>query len=117
MPKKLRSGKGRARKHVPQRTCIGCRKVQSKREMVRLVRTPEGELVIDETGKQNGRGAYLCRQPSCWDAALKGQQLGKSLRMEIGERETRVLRQFQSEMARQSECRVAHVVPESDPGS
>ena len=107
MPKKLSSGKGRARKHVPQRTCIGCRTVQSKREMVRLVRTPEGELVIDETGKQNGRGAYLCRQPSCWDAALKGQQLGKSLKMEIGEREIKVLRGFELELERQSECEMA----------
>ncbi len=113
MPKKLRSGKGRARKHVPQRTCIGCRKVQSKREMVRLVRTPEGELVIDETGKQNGRGAYLCRQPSCWDAASKGQQLGKSLKMEIGEHEIKVLREFERELARELERELARgVVPE-----
>jgi predicted RNA-binding protein YlxR (DUF448 family) len=118
MPKKLSSGKGRTRKHVPQRTCIGCRQVQSKREMVRLVRTPEGELVIDETGKQNGRGAYLCRQPSCWDAALKGQQLGKSLKMEIGEREIKVLRGFELELVRQSEReRARDVLPESDPGS
>jgi predicted RNA-binding protein YlxR (DUF448 family) len=102
--------------------------------MVRLVRTPEGELVIDKTGKRNGRGAYLCRQPSCWDAALKGKQLGQSLKMEIGERETRVLREFEREMAREFEPELARqsegqqkrqpegepahrVAPESDPGS
>lgn len=68
-----------------------CRTVQSKRDLVRLVRTPEGQLVVDKTGKQNGRGAYLCRQRSCWEAALTGRQLSKALKMEIGERETRVL--------------------------
>ena len=122
MSKKLRSGKKKARKHVPQRTCIGCRKVQNKREMVRLVRTPEGELVIDETGKVNGRGAYLCRQSSCWDAALKGQQLGKSLKMEIGEHETTVLRQYERELVLELEPNIARgpaqdVAPESEPGS
>jgi predicted RNA-binding protein YlxR (DUF448 family) len=65
--------------------------VSSKRELVRLVRTPEGQLVVDQTGKQNGRGAYLCRQRSCWEAALKGKQLSKALKMEIGERERHVL--------------------------
>ena len=88
-----RAQKSRGRKkHVPQRTCVVCRTVQSKRELVRIVRTPEGPLVIDETGKQNGRGAYLCRQRSCWEAALNGRQLGKALNIEIGEREQQVLR-------------------------
>jgi predicted RNA-binding protein YlxR (DUF448 family) len=68
-----------------------CRSVHDKRDLVRLVRTPEGLLVIDKTGKQNGRGAYLCRQQSCWEAALKGRQLAKALKMEIGERERQVL--------------------------
>lgn len=68
-----------------------CRQVQSKRELVRVVRTPDGELVIDETGKRNGRGAYLCRQSACWQAALKGQQLSKALKMEIREQEKEIL--------------------------
>jgi predicted RNA-binding protein YlxR (DUF448 family) len=94
--------------------------------MVRVVRTPEGELVIDETGKQNGRGAYLCRQPACWNVALKGQQLGKSLKMEIREREKQVLREFERQLERdiardlepEVACDLAHdAVPESDPGS
>jgi predicted RNA-binding protein YlxR (DUF448 family) len=88
-----RTKKTRARKkHVPQRTCVACRAVRDKRELVRLVRTPEGQLVVDKTGKQNGRGAYLCRQRSCWEAALNGRQLGKALKIEIGERERQVLR-------------------------
>lgn len=83
-----RSGR---KKHIPQRTCIVCRQVRSKRELVRVVRTPEGALVIDETGKQNGRGAYLCRQSACWEGALKGQQLSKALKMEIGAKELEIL--------------------------
>ena len=87
-----RAKKSRGRKkHVPQRTCVVCRTVHSKRDLVRLVHTPEGQLVVDKTGKQNGRGAYLCHQRSCWEAALKGRQLGKALKMEVGEREQRVL--------------------------
>jgi predicted RNA-binding protein YlxR (DUF448 family) len=58
------------RKHVPQRTCVACRTVRPKRELVRIVRTPEGAVTVDETGKRNGRGAYLCRQRGCWEAAL-----------------------------------------------
>jgi predicted RNA-binding protein YlxR (DUF448 family) len=70
---------------------VVCRTVQSKRDLVRLVRTPEGQLVVDKTGKQNGRGAYLCHQRSCWEAALRGRQLSKALKMEVGEREQKVL--------------------------
>ena len=90
---KAASGKRqRQRKHIPQRTCVVCRTVQSKRALVRLVRTSEGALQVDRTGKQNGRGAYLCRQRSCWEAALKGRQLARALNMEVGAREQQVLR-------------------------
>jgi hypothetical protein len=91
MAKRPRSGKVGRQKHVPQRTCIVCRQVQSKRELVRVVRTPDKELVVDESGKRNGRGAYLCRQVACWEAALKGNQLSKALKMDIGEREREIL--------------------------
>ncbi|MBN1581169.1 MAG: YlxR family protein [Anaerolineae bacterium] len=82
------------RKHIPQRTCIGCRQVRAKREMVRVVRTPEGTLVIDKTGKQNGRGAYLCPDQACWLAALKGDRLGKALNMQIGALEKEMLQSY-----------------------
>jgi predicted RNA-binding protein YlxR (DUF448 family) len=83
-------------RHVPQRTCIQCRQVRDKRNLVRLVCTSEGQLVIDESGKRNGRGAYLCRQRSCWETAIRGEQLGQALRMEIGQDEKRVLQDFLS---------------------
>lgn len=82
------------RKHVPLRTCIICRQTQGKRELVRLVRTPDGQLAVDPTGRMNGRGAYLCRQKTCWEAALKGGQLSHALQIEIGEPERQLLREF-----------------------
>ncbi|HBX70530.1 MAG TPA: DUF448 domain-containing protein [Chloroflexi bacterium] len=69
------------RKHIPQRTCVGCRTVQPKRSMTRLVRTTEG-VQIDLTGKFAGRGAYLHDLRSCWEAGLKGP-LARALKTEI----------------------------------
>lgn len=57
-------------KHIPQRTCIGCREVEAKRGLVRIVRTPDGHVVADSTGKKAGRGAYLHKERECWEAAL-----------------------------------------------
>jgi predicted RNA-binding protein YlxR (DUF448 family) len=65
-------------KHVPQRTCVGCREVLPKRKMIRLVRTGEG-VQVDPTGKLAGRGAYLHDRRECWDRALKGA-LGHALK-------------------------------------
>jgi uncharacterized protein len=61
----------KTRKHIPQRTCVGCRQVQAKREMVRIIRTPSG-LQIDPTGKMAGRGVYIHNQRSCWETGIKG---------------------------------------------
>jgi predicted RNA-binding protein YlxR (DUF448 family) len=58
-------------KHIPQRTCVGCRKVMPKRKMVRIVRTPDG-VQVDPTGKLSGRGAYLHDRRECWERGLKG---------------------------------------------
>lgn len=63
------------RKHIPQRTCIICREKQDKRALVRLVRQPSGAVAVDPGGKQNGRGAYICRQASCWETAVARPQL------------------------------------------
>ena len=72
-----------ATKHIPQRTCIACRTVRTKRELVRIVRTPENRVEADPTGKKSGRGAYLCRQRECWDAALASRgRLEQALKLE-----------------------------------
>lgn len=69
------------RRHVPQRTCVGCRQVLSKRAMIRLVRTPDG-VRIDPSGKIPGRGAYVHDKESCWQAALRGS-LERALKTNI----------------------------------
>ncbi len=68
------------RKHVPLRTCVACRTTEAKRALIRLVRVAEGEVVVDPTGKLNGRGAYLCPQQSCWQKAFKTGALARALK-------------------------------------
>lgn len=68
-------------KHVPQRTCVGCHTVRAKRTLVRVVRTPEG-VMVDPTGKLNGRGAYLHNSRSCWERGLSGA-LKNALKVEL----------------------------------
>jgi len=68
---------------VPQRTCVSCGSTVSKRELVRLVRTPGGTVEPDPTGKRAGRGAYLCHSPECWDRAVKKGRLENALRISI----------------------------------
>ncbi len=65
-------------KKIPQRQCIGCQKVQPKKELVRIVRSPEGEFSVDFTGKKPGRGAYICHRVECFDAAVKGHRFAKA---------------------------------------
>ncbi|MBM4433191.1 MAG: YlxR family protein [Chloroflexi bacterium] len=67
-------------KNVPQRTCIACRKVIAKGELVRVVRVADGTVEIDTSGKKAGRGAYLCRARECWQLGLKGNCLEHALR-------------------------------------
>jgi predicted RNA-binding protein YlxR (DUF448 family) len=68
---------------IPQRTCIGCKCKKPKKEMIRIVRTPDGIIIIDETGKKSGRGAYLCGDVKCLDIAFKENSLNKSLKQDI----------------------------------
>jgi predicted RNA-binding protein YlxR (DUF448 family) len=68
-------------KHVPQRTCVVCRSTSAKRALTRLVRTAEGRVVVDHTGKQNGRGAYVCHQANCWHAITERTVLVSALRL------------------------------------
>jgi hypothetical protein len=70
-------------KHIPQRTCIACRKTGVKRELVRLVNVPGAGVEVDPSGKKSGRGAYLCQLRHCWDDSLKTGRLAQALRTEI----------------------------------
>ncbi len=81
-------------KHIPRRTCVGCRQVFPKHELIRVVRTPEGNIAIDEQGKSPGRGAYLCRQKSCWDIAIDRSKLANSLKTSIDETTRAYLQEY-----------------------
>lgn len=78
-------------KHVPQRTCVACKKTEAKRGLVRLVRTPEGRVIVDERGKANGRGAYLCRDRACWEIGLNRQALARALKTTISDEDRAAL--------------------------
>ncbi|HHV35006.1 MAG: YlxR family protein [Syntrophaceticus sp.] len=70
-------------KRDPQRICVGCGQTRMKKELIRIVRSPDYQIKIDTTGKMSGRGAYLCRRMECLTTALAGKQLERALRMEM----------------------------------
>jgi predicted RNA-binding protein YlxR (DUF448 family) len=72
-----------SRKHIPMRTCVQCREVRPKRELVRIVRTPQGTVEIDARGKAAGSGAYLCRNRACWEKAIPKKQLDHALKTQL----------------------------------
>jgi predicted RNA-binding protein YlxR (DUF448 family) len=72
---------------LPQRSCVGCRQVRDKRQLIRLVRLGNGEVEVDITGKKSGRGAYICPSPSCWQEGLKKNRLERALRTSITKEE------------------------------
>lgn len=89
-----RQARGPRPKHVPQRTCIACRKVGGKRGLVRLVRTSEGTVTIDLTGKKAGRGAYLHPVRSCWESGLKGSRIEQALRTKLTQADRQALQEY-----------------------
>lgn len=79
------------RKHVPLRSCIACQARRPKRELIRIVRTPEGTFEIDPKGKRAGRGAYVCRNQNCLNAALQPRKLSHALKCQVGAEELSAL--------------------------
>jgi len=72
------------KKHVPVRTCIGCRETSAKRALIRIVRTPTGEVLVDPTGKKSGRGAYVCPSSECLKAGIVEKRLEQALKCQLG---------------------------------
>ena len=70
-------------KKIPMRTCIGCNNAKPKKELIRIVKSSDGEVSIDFTGKKNGRGAYVCRDISCLEMAIKTKRLSRTFEMPI----------------------------------
>jgi uncharacterized protein len=77
---------------IPQRMCVGCRVMKNKKELIRVVRTPEGSVELDSSGKKSGRGAYLCPDPECLHQAVKGKRLQKALQHEVDEEIVNLIR-------------------------
>ncbi len=73
------------KRKIPLRMCMGCGEMKPKPELVRIVRSPEGEVSLDTTGKKPGRGAYLCRSAACLNAARKKKRVERALDVQIGE--------------------------------
>ena len=70
-------------KKIPQRQCMGCRERKPKKEMIRIVRSPEGDVNLDFSGKRNGRGAYICPSPDCLKKALRSKAIDRSLEVTL----------------------------------
>ncbi len=70
-------------KKIPQRKCVGCQEMKGKKEMLRILRTESGEIVLDTTGRKNGRGAYLCYSRECFEKAVKSRGLERALKMAV----------------------------------
>ena len=81
-------------RRLPQRTCIACRSTSGKRELVRIVRTPQGSVVADPTGKLAGRGASLCHEPKCWEQAVKKGRIERSLKTKITSEDAAALMEY-----------------------
>ena len=86
-------------RHVPMRTCVGCQQEQPKRQLVRVVRSPSGTVAVDATGKAAGRGAYLCRRPECWTAALRRGALVRALRATLVDGDRWALESYRDSLA------------------
>lgn len=72
-------------KKVPLRKCVGCNEMKTKKELIRVIKTPEDQIEIDFTGRKNGRGAYICNSIECLNKAFKNKGLERSLKVEIPE--------------------------------
>ena len=80
-------------KHVPRRTCVACRQVEGKRALIRIVRTAAG-AVVDGSGKQAGRGAYLHPVRSCWESVLRGNRIEQALRTKLSPSDRQALVEY-----------------------
>ncbi|MDP5273481.1 RNase P modulator RnpM [Chengkuizengella axinellae] len=70
---------------IPMRKCVACQEMKPKKELIRIVRSPENEVIIDSTGKKSGRGAYICKQVSCSQLAMKNKSLDRALKHQVNQ--------------------------------
>ena len=90
-------------KKIPMRMCVGCREMKPKKELLRAVRSPEGQVSLDTTGKKPGRGAYCCYNAECLRRALKQGQLDRQLEVKLSPEVNEQLTQTMNELLNQQE--------------
>jgi predicted RNA-binding protein YlxR (DUF448 family) len=90
----MNAGDGVKPKHKPIRTCVGCGTTSQKTSLIRIVRTRQGKVIADDTGRQPGRGTYLCPDSSCWDRAIDRGAIERSLRSTISAADLDALRGY-----------------------
>lgn len=84
-------------KKIPMRQCVGCGEMKSKKEMMRILKTPEDTIILDVTGKQNGRGAYICRSRECFQKAKISKGLERSFKRAVSaEIYDKLLKEFEN---------------------
>ncbi len=88
--------------HVPMRRCVACGTQRPKKELLHIVRTPQGDVTVDIKGKAAGRGAYLCRAPACWEQGLRKNHLEHALKVQISSQERQRLQEFADTVAAQA---------------
>lgn len=88
---------------IPQRSCLGCKQVFPKKQLYRIVRTPDGEVVFDPTGKKSGRGAYICPNAECLEQAIKSGRFEHALELRVPEEVFNNLRQAIQELPAEHE--------------
>ena len=79
-------------KKMPMRMCVACREMRAKKELIRVVRTPEGSVLLDETGRANGRGAYLCANEACLEKAIRIRAIERALEVKLDAETVEALR-------------------------
>lgn len=89
-------------KYIPQRTCIACREVKDKGLLIRLVRKSNGSVEPDASAREEGRGAYICPQKSCWDIAMKKNRLEHALRTKLSHDNRHALSEYGSKMGKEN---------------
>ena len=72
-------------KKIPLRKCVGCQEMKSKKELLRILRTEDGQVILDTTGRKNGRGAYLCYSQQCFEKAVKSRSLERALKASVSD--------------------------------
>lgn len=79
------------KRKIPLRKCVGCGEQKTKRELIRIVRSPEGEVSLDRTGKLPGRGAYICNEEACLKRAIKTNAVQRALQVELSQEQIKIL--------------------------